>query len=274
MAGAWLRRVSIVVAKVTAYGAAVAGIVFGAVSAHRYATTSPRFAIEAVAISGSAHASEDEVRRLMGFAEGDNFFRLNTGAVEERLRAHPWIREAHVSRSFPQGVEIVVLEREALALVDLEHLYLVDRRGEVFKRAMPGDPLDLPVITGLPREEWSDGGARDRLGEVLHALDVYSSGELSRDRPISELHVDATGGLTLYLGDRGMAVKLGRGDLERKLERLGRVVAFAAGRGQELEVVRLDNRSRPGWIVARPSTRAAGTQLTLRAGGGGVAKGG
>ena len=262
--------------RATALAAMIAATAYVARSAYRFATTSPAMAIGVIKVAPTSHTSDREIRLALGIAEGDNFLLADVAAAETRLRELPWISSATVSRSFPQGLEVEVLEREAAALVDLGHLYLVDRGGEVFKRAMPGDPMDLPVITGLSRDEWLErpSEARAKLGEVLDALGIYGESEISRALRVSELHFDQTEGLTLYLGDRGLAAKLGSGDLERKLERLAQVVGFVERRGEELELVRLDNRTRPGWITARLRGDVGPTKLSLRSSRDGRSKGG
>jgi len=254
----------------------VAAIGFGGREAYRFATTSPVLAISEIRLTGNARTKEREIRQALGHAEGDNILLADGRDAEARLRELPWIAKATVSRSFPQGLEVEVLEREAAALVDLGHLYLVDREGEVFKRVMPGDPMDLPVITGLSRDEWTERPieARAKLGEVLGALEIYGESEIAKSLPVSELHFDQTEGLTLYLGDRGLAAKLGSGDLARKLERLALVVGWVERRGEELELVRLDNRTRPGWIAARLSGDLGPTKLSLRSPRDGRSKGG
>ncbi|HEY0840216.1 MAG TPA: FtsQ-type POTRA domain-containing protein [Vulgatibacter sp.] len=249
---------------------------YAAMGTYRFATTSPKLAISQIVISGNERATDLEIRAWLGIAEGDNILRADTQAAELRLAEHPWVEKAIVSRSFPQGLAIEVLEREAIALVELGHLYLVDRGGEVFKRAVNGDPMDLPVITGLSRDEWTErpDEAQTKLGEVLGALGIYGESEIAKSHPVSELHFDQTEGLTLYLGDRGLAAKLGSGDLERKLDRLAQVVGFAERRGESLELVRLDNRTRPGWIAARLRSEGGPTRLSLRASEKGRSKGG
>lgn len=273
---ALLRRVGRIAARSTAYAAVVAVAAWGIYEGHRFLTTSPSLALESIDIVGNDRASAYELERMLGVARGDNLLLADVSAAEQGLLEHPWVAKAEVRRRFPQGLVIEVLEREAVALVDLGHLYLVDRDGEVFKRAMPGDPLDLPVVTGLAREEWSErsGEAREKIGEVLDVLEVFAKSGIGSRQAVSELHVDETEGFTLYLGDRGMAVKLGRGELAAKLARLEQVVAFAEGRGERLRLVRLDNRTRPGWIAARLSQGGERLQASLRGPGSNGAKGG
>ncbi|WP_373044210.1 cell division protein FtsQ/DivIB [Vulgatibacter sp.] len=247
------RRLAIFTLRVCGLLAAVAAVCGGGWAAIRWVTTTPRLAIVDFEISGNDRAREGEIRQLLGIAPGENLLLADLGSAHDRLLDHPWIREVSLERRFPQGVDIAVVERQPKALVDLGHLYLLDERGEAFKRAQPGDPLDLPVITGLPREDWSDKPeeTRLRLDEALHALGAWAERERSRSLPVAEVHLDEGEGVTLYLGERGPAVKLGHGDFERKLDRLARVLAEVERRGERVELVRLDNRARPGWIAAR-----------------------
>lgn len=239
--------------RLAGFSAAVAGVVWCAMQARTWLVSSQQLAIATIEITGNDHATEAEIRRLLGIAEGDNLLTADLGAARDRLLQHPWIRHAELSRTFPQGIRIAVLERRAVALVDLGHLYLLDESGEAFKRALPGDPIDLPVITGLPRGDWATRPeeTRQKLDEAMQALEAYAVRERSRTWPVSEVHLDPAEGVTLYLGDRGVAARLGQGDFAGKLDRLERVLAEVERRGEQVELVRLDNRARPGWIAAR-----------------------
>lgn len=230
-----------------------AAVFFG----HRFLTTSSLFAIGEITISGLSHVSESEARAHLPIAPGDNLFRARLQESVERLEALPWIEKAELGLRFPQGIEIEVLERVPRALVDLGHLYLVDEGGTIFKRAIPSDPLDLPVITGLPREEWNqaEAMARQRLVSALEALTVLESHPLIARHPIQQLHVDDADEYTLVLGERAMTVHLGQGDLTRKMDRLSRVIDEAERRGKRIDLARLDNRTRPEWVAARLSRR-------------------
>lgn len=247
-----LRLVRGLLIRALAAAAVVAGLPWGVIALHGWATTSPLFAITEITISGLDHTQERDLLARLGIAPGDNVFSLDVDAAAQRLTSLPWVHEARVQTRFPQGVIVEVLEREARALVDLGHLYLVDERGAVFKRAMPHDPLDLPVITGLPRDEWLEGGgARERLVIAMEELELVQRHGIVRELPLQELQIDEGEGLTLFLGERGMKVTVGHGDLQRKLDRLALVLGEAERRGKRVEAVRLDNRTRPEWIAAR-----------------------
>ena len=252
------KRTARILGKLLLVSAIVGGTGWGARALWIFATTSPRFAIETIEVTGFERADEEELRGLLGIVRGENLFLADTENGRDRLLSHPWVREARVERRFPQGIAVTVLERSPRALVDLGHLYLVDDRDEVFKRALPGDPADLPVITGLAREEWTERPreARERLREAIELIGAVESRTALAELPPAEVHLDEAEGLTLYLGDGETAVKLGRDDIEAKLGRLERVLAELDRRGERAELLRLDNRTRPGWIAARLAQQA------------------
>jgi cell division protein FtsQ len=209
--------------------------------------------IKELRFEGLARATAEELLELSPVARGDHLLAVDPDAVAASLRRHPWIASVEVRRRLPAALEISVVERRARALVDLGALYLLDERGEVFKRATPGDGLDLPVVTGIGREDWVD--RRDEveplLAGALALLDRWAERGLDRRAPISEIHLDADYGTTLWAGDEGVEIRLGQGELSEKLARLERVLAAVDAEGHRAEVLHLDNRRRPDWVAVR-----------------------
>jgi len=208
-----------------------------------------------IRFEGLSRATAEELLELSPVAVGDHLLAVDPEAVAAALRRHPWIASAEVRRRLPAALEVSVVERRARALVDLGSLYLVDERGEVFKRATPGDGLDLPVVTGVGREDWVEHRAEVEplLVGALALLDRWAERGLDRRAPISEIHLDPDYGTILWTGDEGVEVRLGQGDLPEKLARLERVLAAVDAEGQRAEVLHLDNRRRPDWVAVRVS---------------------
>lgn len=262
-----MRRIASAGLRLLLWVGVLVGMAWGTRGAWRFVTESERFAIRAIHVEGNVRTSEEAIRAALGIPLGENLFVADVRGAASRVGGLPWIREVETRRVFPQAVAVSVLEREAVALVELGNLYLVDDVGDVFKRARPGDPLDLPVLTGLSREAWNAGAPaeRERLRIALDALEIINRHPVGKSLPVSELHLgDGSEGITLYLGKRAMQVRLGEGELQAKLDRLERVLEEAERRGRRLEMVRLDNRTRPGWIAARFEAGADGGRVKGR----------
>jgi cell division protein FtsQ len=114
------------------------GLTWAGVEGWRWATTTPRLALREVVVSGQARATEAELVRLSGAVLGLNVFALDTAAMERSIGTHPWVRKVRVHRALPSRLLVEVTEHQAVALLALGELYLVDEAGEPFKRLTPG----------------------------------------------------------------------------------------------------------------------------------------
>jgi len=236
----------------------VTGTFAAVIATYLWMTTSPRFAVREVAIVGNHHATLAELAPLTGLSQGTNIFLVDPAAVAYKRQAHPWVRTAVVRREFPSTVKVTVTEHRAVALVALGGLYLADARGQVFKRAAVGDPMSLPVVTGLKRGEGGAGRAALATG-VRRALTVAAAwrhSPMARVAELSEIHLDPVAGVSLTAavadGDGPpVVVHLGHHHLVRRLLRLHQLWTALSARGQRPKEVFLDNHTRPQWVVAR-----------------------
>jgi cell division protein FtsQ len=171
------RRVLSKTGKLACIGLAAGALVYGCFAMHRFATSSVRFSIEDVVVTGHVRATADAIAKLSGATPGTNIFAIDVERMKRSVEAHPWVRSAQVTRSFPRTVEIQVVEHEPRVLVALGHLYYADGNGDVVKRYTPGEREALPVVTGLTRDqiETDDGEARSRLRSAIDFLDEVTS---------------------------------------------------------------------------------------------------
>jgi cell division protein FtsQ len=153
---------------------------------------------------------------------------------------------------------VAVTERRAVALVDLGGLYLVEAGGHVFKRAAPGDGLDLPLVTGFTRDDYVQrrGDVEPLLQGALSLARAWAEAGLGRQLPLAEIHLDGTEGVTVYAGEQGTQIRLGGGEPAPKLQRLQTVLAALRAEGKTAEVIHLDNRTHPSWVTVRPRVAA------------------
>lgn len=220
--GTWGRRA----AELGVLVAAVAGLVVLGRWTHTYVTTSPYFASGAAEVTGNDRVTAVEIQELSGLAPGTNIFSVSTAEAARRIVDHPWIASAKVRRRLPSHLTIEVNERQAVALLRLGTLFLVDAEGVVFKEVGAGDPLDLPVITGVSRERYQADrpGARADLTEALALLRLYEESGLTEMYPLSEIHLEQDGSLSIYTVEEATHIRLGRPPFRRKLRRLARLM--------------------------------------------------
>lgn len=218
---------------------------------YRWALTSPTFGLKTISFHGLRRGTEAELTRLAAVAPGQNLFQLDTRALAKALSAHPWVRAVDVSRSLPGSLFVVVHEHEPAAMVSLGDLYLLNRDGEPFRKVQAGDELDLPLVSGMGRDEYmaSPPRAAERLSQALRWLKAYEQSDRPAGAKVSEVRLEAEG-VTLVTA-LGQEVRFGDEVPEEALARLSKVSAELARRGWTAEVIHLDNRARPGWVTVK-----------------------
>lgn len=255
----------------------------GAWQGFRWATTSPYFSVREIRFSGLAHAGEDELLRRSGLALGQNLFHADLSRAARAIEAHPWVASARLERRLPATIVASVVEHQPRAQVQLgqlaqpgrpvqqgqpgarSQLYILDSQAQLFKRATANDALDLPLVTGLGRDEWLDHRSQTsvRLLNVLQLLDAWTAARLPI-ASLSEVRLDDDAGMTLFARDLALDDASGRGDPQSvqeihlgtqgfavKLQKLLQVRAALARRSERAARIDLDNQARPEWVAAQ-----------------------
>jgi cell division protein FtsQ len=219
----------------------------------RYAVAGDLLRVREVRFEGASRARPEELAELCPAKPGDHLLLVDADLVARAVARHPWVAGVEVERVLPPALVVRITERRAVALAELGGLYLVDERGAVFKRAAPGDGLDLPVITGISRQDFLEDAseASPRLLAALALLRRWSEQKLDRRQPLSQVQLDPDYGTTVWAGEDGVEIRLGQGDLTEKLSRLERVLAAVRAEGRRPRVLHLDNRRRPDWVAVR-----------------------
>lgn len=196
-----------------------------------------------IKIMGCMNVTESELLNLVGVDFKDSLIHLDLKEVSNRLARHPWVEKARVRRDWPSKALIIeVQERVPQALILLEDLYLVDRQGEVFKKAGPKDRLDLPVFTGLNHREVKERekGSVRLILEALELLELLGQKKVFTPRQISEIHLSKKNGLVLFTLEGGMPIRMGSGGLSEKISRLEKVLLDVQQKSKDVEYVDLN----------------------------------
>ncbi len=174
--------------------------------------------------------------------------------MKRKLEKEPYVAEASVTRKLPNTIAIKVVERQPVALVSLgPDLFLATNTGEVFKKAEPGDDMDLPVVTGI-RPELATEDRKGLAILVRRALDVVDEAEkttILKRFPIEEIHIEKDGSVEAIVGREGISIHLGDPPFKRKVEEADRVLAEVQKRHANPSVVFLDNDASPERVVVR-----------------------
>jgi cell division protein FtsQ len=202
-------------------------LVTGSCVGHHVITTSSRFAVRAIEIQGADSVPLARLHALIGLRPeslavkpGPNIFELDLADMAEALESEPRVATAAVRRRLPSTLVVEIAEDQPAALVEMDGMYLADASGRVFARALieRGDGEGLPVVTGIPREDYAADprAAEARIRRAEEAARAYAEQEdRAPARPtLGEVHVDRRRGITFFTHETATAVRVGHGSPE------------------------------------------------------------
>jgi cell division protein FtsQ len=215
-----------------------------------YIRQAPAFTIKEVIVNTGKHVSREDVVKLSGIRPGRNIFSFHLAEAIRGVKFHPWVKSVSMRRQLPDRVLIELEERTPIAIVAMDSLYYLDEDLEIFKKVVPPDSLDFPVITGLFLQEVIENEP-ELAGELKKAAEILDMAARSRVLPaedISEIHLDRTFGIELVTSKSAVLIKLGEGELQKKWQELERVVVELDA---DLEKVAVLDLNCQGRVTAR-----------------------
>lgn len=189
-------------------GGHVDGVAEGARDIRDAIANAAGFRIDALAINGRKHLSEQDVLEIAGIGERRSLLFLDAATVRERLRASPWIGEATVLKLYPDRLQIDIEENPPFALWQKDgRVAVISESGAVLQDEVPKRLATLPFFVGK--------GAASRAGDFLALMERFPQiKEATR-----AMVLVGERRWNLYLKN-GIDVRLPEYDVERALQRL------------------------------------------------------
>lgn len=203
------------------------------------------FSVREVKVSGTKKLGGSEIVAMAGLNQGMNIWKVEPTSMERKVSKHPWVKRVVVRRELPHRIAIEVEERVPKGIVVLGKLYYIDAEGVVFKEVSQEEEVEFPLLTGLRPTDLATPmpSARQRIQEALRLGDLVQRSSLV----LSEIHFRPNGDVVLYPVGIPVALNMGWGDWQAKMDRLGRVLV--EWRGKEARLASVDLRFRDQVVV-------------------------
>lgn len=225
--------------------AAAAFGILGTASVRERFQAPPRFTVRWIEVANEETFSKREIAAISRVRVGDNLITADLDAIRDRLRAHPDIRDAVVSRRVPGGILIRVYERTPIATVHAGGRYVLDEEGVVLSPKKEAARRALPSVTGLSVRALRAG---DRLcapaaRRALEIIKACRESELGRQVELVSVDVSDPENTVLRSGSI-QEIRMGSNDLDERLRLLSFVLRQRRLRGLEGPAAYLDLRWR------------------------------
>jgi cell division protein FtsQ len=195
----------------------------------------PYFSLREIQVKAGNRVGGSEIVAMAGLSQGMNIWKVDPETIEKKVRQHPWVKQVLVRRELPSRVVIEVTERAAKGIALLGKPYYVDGDGVLFKVVDQGEKMDFPLLTGLRRRDFASHApaTRQKVREALRLSDLLGSRSLA----LSEIHFDPHGEVIVFPMAYPVALHMGWGDWEEKVQRLNRILGMWRGKEGHLAVL-------------------------------------
>lgn len=211
-----------------------------------------------------------------GVQEGDNIFRIDIAAMDNKLRGIPMVENVRIERIMPSRVEIALTRRtpvawvskepNASAVYDPSSMTLVDDSGFLMKpRILQQEYHQLPIIYGVKVNEIEEGG-------LLEGDDLKNALALLREARIQPKSLLLIRSLNISKGycidaltDQNTRIKFASGDFATQLLKLQRLLEHCRDTGREMESVNLmvAKNTPVKFVMAAPAPPVSEKQKTI-----------
>jgi cell division protein FtsQ len=197
------------------------------------------FELRELKIFGCNLTRPEDIVSQARIEKGMNLLSVDLNRKSSQLEQYDYIYKAVLERKLPGTLEIYVEERKPLAIIKLDDFYLVDERGEVFKKAVDHE-MHYPVLNGLTKDDlYRDSEHSHHLIRAALALvDAIRHDKRFTESGI-EIAIDKNTGFTLTMTPEGTTVYIGFGDFAEKFEALWKIVDDLASKGLTPETIHL-----------------------------------
>lgn len=121
------------------------------------------FEIREVRVSGLRTVTRDEVLGRLQLDERATLLSVSPGQLEMRVSAHPWVRQAVVSRLPLHALSVEITERRPAAVLKTpSSAFLLDDEGAVLAALAEQEHEELPVVVGVDHKRLLLGDPRLR----------------------------------------------------------------------------------------------------------------
>ena len=181
---------------------------------------------------GNRHLTNAELVSLTGLRQKGPLFSVTTDDIYRRLRTSPWIKDALVRKDLSGNVTVFLTEAVAVAVLQFdEKPCLVDRDGLRLEEIRPEPIYFLPVVKIDP------SSYREAYHNAVELAMALNDRKLTAN--VGNIELTGTRSENVTMQVDGVPVKIGAGDLPKKLEKLDFVRDQLAKRNMSVEYIDL-----------------------------------
>ena len=155
---------------------------------------------------------------------GCNINRMNLNEISSIIENHPYVKAARISKRFPSLIKIEIIEREPIAILQIEPMILLDKEGFVLPKIDNLNNYNLPIMTNFnPTSSLYPTGQKTLSKNVNYC--IYWLKQIKKSynplyENLSEMKINTHNEMELILADNPTHIYLGQNQLFARINTL------------------------------------------------------
>ena len=173
-------------------------------------------------ISGDVILDQEDYYEIIGEIKGKQIAEINSRKLSNELERNPYVKAARVSKQYPGKINIDIVEREPIAIINNKKKFLIDseaiilpNRNSFFESAL------IPMLSGFnPANDLYPEGditLSIKVKEAIKILDFIQLNFNELFNEIAELRINKDDEFEIILSEEPTIVILGQGDFHNKI---------------------------------------------------------
>jgi len=183
----------------------------------------PLFFLKSIKISGAEQLKEKDIMSKVSPFLRESLLKIDALKMKDAITSHPFVKEVSIKRVFPFSIVIDVREKKPSALwVNGEgEVFVLDETGSPYRGLVKGDEKGMFIINAKDKGD---------VKSVFKEVNGWIGQNIIGKDALSEVSYNE-GNLTIFGGENGVEIILGKEDQGKRLKRAMAVFEDAKKRG-------------------------------------------
>ena len=141
--------------------------------------------------------------------------------IAQSIEDHPYVKAARVSKQYPSEIRIEIMEREPIAIVNIDPMVLLDESGFVLPNLGNMNNHDLPIMSNFNSDkELYPYGSKAISLKVIECISFLSKLKHQYKRlydNLSEIKISSDNEIELILADQPTQIYLGNENINFRM---------------------------------------------------------
>ena len=178
------------------------------------------FVLNEPIISGYNILNKKDYKSIIDQLEYETINKAYIVEIRKALEKNPFVKAARVSKHFPNKLNIQIVERQPLGIINIENQLMIDEEAVVLPGKNYSEDYLIPVLSGFnsAKELYPEGEKTFsiKVKEAVSILRELSTKYKNLYENISELTLNKDDEYVIILADRPTRVILGKDNISQK----------------------------------------------------------